>query len=86
MKQSDLPSFASVADAAHYAEKHKPLKTALETFPNQMDYSRRYGPIANKAMVACWEACVRGDMEAAAKATRALSRALPASVFDYRKG
>lgn len=56
-----IPSFRTVADAAAYAEQHKPFRAALER-PLPADYASQYGRHAYYAAVNCRLAARHGDM------------------------
>lgn len=57
-----IPSFRTVADAAAYAEQHKPFRAALER-PLPAGYAVEYGRHAYDAAVRCRMAARYGDMQ-----------------------
>ena len=74
-----IPSFRNEIEASIYAERFKPLKTALDT-PVSVDYARRYGARAANAAENC-----RLTLKAGAIASSAIhARSRSAILFHER--
>ncbi|MBS1984810.1 MAG: hypothetical protein JST16_11630 [Bdellovibrionales bacterium] len=68
-------TFRNEIEASIYAEKHKPLRTALNT-PPTFEYARRYGQRASDAVNDGRWALRAGDMVRATLHARSLSTIL----------
>jgi hypothetical protein len=55
----DVPSFRTEADAARYAEIHRPFHRALK--PNDAAYEVRWGSRVARAAESCRQAAIAGD-------------------------
>lgn len=82
MKHIPIPTFPTIEVASRYAEVHQPLKAALEDFANRDAYGQ-FGEASKKEAMLCWEAASKGDQLTMLRHQRALSRVLPAHLFDY---
>lgn len=82
MKHILIPTFPTIEVAARYAELNQPFKAAMEDFSNRDAYAQ-FGEPAKKEAILCWEACVNGDQLTMLRHQKALSRVLPAHLFDY---
>lgn len=81
-----VPTFASVEQAAFFAQKHEPFKRALEYFQHRDEYRKLYGERCYNLAMQCWEAAVKDDQLTLRRKSRELSMALPHHLFDYNKG
>lgn len=82
-----IPTFRNEIEAAMYAERFKPLKTALDT-PLSLDYARRYGDRTAQAAEGCRVSLARGHMAQATLFARSLSAILfheRPSLFETRE-